>query len=456
MLSVPTFLAAILLTNATDVTVATLQGRIGTPFDLQGMVVSPTVPQKFTFVLLHADQGTIILDKTGTKKCLSLVPGDIVRTSGTIIYSQSGRPIAGCQTIDVLAHEDPPEPLPVTIAEIKSGRFDHRPIRTRGTVREVFRDEIDPEWIYITLSDRDQQLYLTLRDQDRLHDNLKSITGAEVEVDGICALQSTGRRRILGRTLAIYFAKSIRVVRAPPDDPFDVPDIASDISATPEAVIAMGRRRVVGCVIAVRHNGSFLLRDVAGEPRTVTPSRRPPPACGEWIEAAGIPWTDLYRINLSDATWRPIAGMPAGDAPPPIDVDVAEMLTDDSGASAINPRWHGKTVRLRGTVLELSPTPGHPGIATLKSGTSTFRIEQGPENAVWGALSEGCRVEVTGVCVVETENWLPYAAFPHTKGITLVVRSPKDVRILAQPPWWTPQRAKRWARCSQRCTSLMK
>ena len=55
-------------------------------------------------------------------------------------------------------------------------------------------------------------------------------------------------------------------------------------------------------------------------------------------------------------------------------------------------------------------------------------------------LSIGCTVQVRGTCVMETENWRMGATFPQIKGLFVVLRSPEDVRILENPPWWTPAR----------------
>jgi signal transduction histidine kinase len=52
----------------------------------------------------------------------------------------------------------------------------------------------------------------------------------------------------------------------------------------------------------------------------------------------------------------------------------------------------------------------------------------------------GCTVEVDGTYITETDIWYPSCVFPHVRDIIIAVRTPKDVRITAYPPWWTPQR----------------
>jgi signal transduction histidine kinase len=52
----------------------------------------------------------------------------------------------------------------------------------------------------------------------------------------------------------------------------------------------------------------------------------------------------------------------------------------------------------------------------------------------------GYQVEVTGVCIMEGENWSPYSAFPQIHGVLLVVRTPDDIHVIDRPSWWTAGR----------------
>lgn len=47
---------------------------------------------------------------------------------------------------------------------------------------------------------------------------------------------------------------------------------------------------------------------------------------------------------------------------------------------------------------------------------------------------------MTGVCLMDVSDWRPAAPFPHIRGFKLVIRSPKDVVVLARPSWWTAGR----------------
>ena len=157
------------------------------------------------------------------------------------------------------------------------------------------------------------------------------------------------------------------------------------------------------------------------------------------VEVAGCPETDLYRINLRDAVWRR-SDLPRLPDEVPSDIPVADILADDKGHFKINPTFHGRTIRIRGTVVDRPESDRSPGLFTLKCDGYSVPVDISANRGVLDGLSVGCTAEVTGTCVVETDNWRPYSTFPHATGITVVVRTPPDVRILSRPPWWSPRK----------------
>ena len=52
----------------------------------------------------------------------------------------------------------------------------------------------------------------------------------------------------------------------------------------------------------------------------------------------------------------------------------------------------------------------------------------------------GCRIEVTGVCLLLSESWGNRMRFPRLDGFAVIPRRADDIRVLARPPWWTPGR----------------
>ena len=119
---------------------------------------------------------------------------------------------------------------------------------------------------------------------------------------------------------------------------------------------------------------------------------------------------------------------------------MAQLLTDTRGNSRINAALHGRTVRLRGTVIDVPSSSDRNGRMIVKEGPFSIPVETGTLPGAFGNVSVGCSVEITGCCAVETESWHSYAEFPHATGVSVILRAPEDLRVLARPPGWTPAR----------------
>jgi len=433
-------LAAAILTTADDVLTAVSEQQVGTPFALEGMNLTQGHPKQFNFVLLSTNGtgGTSLLDRTKVPICQSLVPGDIIHVSGLIGFSKHGAVIPVCTKIERRGHTDVPAPVDVTATELATGRFDYRPIRLRGIAREVFRDEIDSQYVFIALNSDGQSVYVALRDRNAGGRDFKDLTDAEISVTGLAYVSTDGQRRLIGRVISAASADSITVLREPPQDPFSVPILENPGRMSPAMVSTLRRRRLFGRVIAVRRNGDCLLRDDHGIVHKVRP-RDTLPAYGDRIEIVGTPDTDLYRLNLADAIWRPATGT-SWEELPPRDITASELAPGNADGPQINVELYGRTVRLVGTVLDVPGPNVHRATVTLKCGGLTLPVDFGTNLEALDSLAIGCTVEVTATCVIETESWHQAAAFPHATGIVLVPRTADDVRVLAYPPWWTPRR----------------
>lgn len=429
------FATACVLTNAIDVTSAVHRSVKGASFDLRG-IISPYVPNHSCFLITDAS-GSTRIEYKGNANTEQLQNGDIIRAVGTINPYPSGMGIAICSQFTVETHRKPPPVAEVSIAEIKSGKYDNLPVKVQGTIKEVFRDDIDPLWYYMILTDGDKSIYMTLHSDCADLDAVQRMTGAFVAVTGLCAPWDYGFRVTLGRFINLLDFNDIKVIRPAPPDPFDVPEVVTIRFPNPEDIPPLERRRLSGKVIAVWRGNRILVKGENGDIHTVELSGSTVPECGTMIEAAGLLKTDLYRMNLSDAIWR------CKDITAIKDDEVEEVrtiLTDAKGSPRIIPTVHGRTFRIRGTVQDRPSSDTQYALITLKCGSETIPVDVSANRSVLDSISIGCIIEVTGTCIVECDNWHSYSAFPHVTGITLVVRSPSDIKIISRPPWWTSGR----------------
>ena len=436
--------AATLITNATDLASAMNRAVEGARFELTGTVATAADPEGRAFEIVDADGiGLRVLLADG---CPRGACGDVVRLSG-VTRPKPRCPVtfAHCLRLERLGRAAPPKATPVDVRDLGSERLRNRLISIRGTVRECFRDEIDPEWVYLVLGGSNTVFAATSAEghaagSSRLLADMQTLIGAEISVRAVhVPSQDIARKLAHQMTFAFVGKRSIRILRAAPGDPFAVPALEPAHALSATAVQTLGRRRLVGHVLTVWRGNRLLVRGEDGDLHGVALANGPLPDCGARIETAGRAETDLYHVNLANAVWRPLADPPRTEDPP-TDVSARELLSDESGYDRINSTFHGRRIRLAGTVQDrLKDASGRLSLL-VRNGDHVVTADLSSAPDAFAALDIGCRVAVTGVCVIETGVWLPDTEFPHATGIVLVVNRAGDIAVLSRPPWWTPLR----------------
>lgn len=430
-----TFLAVGLLTNAADVAESVHRSDRDVGFSLCGKIIpfKPRVPSFF------------LSDASGTARIIYLGDaqpgsGDIVRCSGVIgCEGPLGPGYATCTNLSLVSRGTPPTFADSSIAALKSGEMDYRHVRIRGTVQEIFRDEIDPDWCYVVLSDDGLSVYATFLAKDLTANRIRPLTGAYVSICGICTPWDYGARLQLGRVLSAEDITSVEVIRAASSDAFDIPVCSNAEFLNPEDMPVAERRRLTGLVIAVWQGTHLVVKDTCCGVHNIELAARPAPAVGSMVEVAGLLKTDLYRLNLTDAVWRPSCQPPPAEAVPQ-DISANALVLDENGNARINAELHGRPVRLQGVVQSVPPSDASYGTLVIKSGDIAIPIDISENRDALLEVQPGCTVAVSGICIIHSSNWSSYSAFPHATGVTIVIRKPADVRILARPPWWTTGR----------------
>ena len=430
------FLATAILTNMADISSALAKDDFGRSFSIVGIVTFPSKGESSEFLLIDKTGHDIaIRDFTGIPVG-SVLAGDTVLVSGILAKNPYGLPYARGTSLNILSHGTAPETLEVSAGELLSGKFRGRPVRIRGTVREVFKDEIDTKFVYVVLACGDETVYAAIAGYS-LIDVLRPLTGSEITATGVCTDIGDGLRRMTGYLVLVSSANGFSRIGQSPAKSFSSPLIDSSAQYSPKEIATMGIRRIIGRVLASWGDGRCLAVDGRGKVSNIRFADPPYPRYGDTIEAEGFPETDLFRINLSAANWRPNSQLIKAENPPE-EVPVARLFRGEEGRQRFNPVFHGRTLRIVGTVLDM-PAYGQD-IITLKCDDFILPVDVTASREVCASLSVGCKVSVCGTCVVETDSWRPYAAFPHATGILLVTRTPDDITILATPPWWTPAR----------------
>jgi len=366
--------------------------------------------------------------------------GDRVRFSGDIAADAYGRRFAVLSDAAILSHGPAPQPIDLDYRALLNTTNDFRLCRFAGTLMDAACQLTSRCWIMLTIGDWRDHVFATVpsADPDEL-DRLRGLIGSRISVTGICVPYDHSPRLQVGRLFKIASFDDIRPAAPADESSGALPDV-SDLSVTrPADFLSLGRHRAVGHVIAVRPGGQSLLKTDRGEFVGLNFVHVAPlPRYGDRIEAVGLPETDLFKINLGSASWKPLPGKPfAGEKPEAVHMD--RMLTR---ASKNRQRLYcgdylGRAICQRGRVQDLE---ADESTLRLDVGSYVVSVDAGSVPEALDGLSVGCEAEVVGTCVLEIDTPWARAAIPRLTGFTLVVRTSRDITILARPSWWTPQR----------------
>ena len=165
------------------------------PFDF---VADVTFPYKFyqgSFSVSDGTQSIALSDERPDKKTHRVRAGDVIHVKGITDDTIHGTIYAGCRFVEILSHKASTPPQDVSADEFLSGRHDYRTIRMTGMVRDVFRDEIDPQVAFLILTGKGHSIYVALSVDDKDAAALKGFVGATVTAEGLCRPTAHGMRR---------------------------------------------------------------------------------------------------------------------------------------------------------------------------------------------------------------------------------------------------------------------
>lgn len=419
--------------------------NIGKAYSVTGMVTFCCSPRK------GRGSWTITLSEDGTGHTITLhghkrdrIDGvrlcDIIAAQGDIHrYTDGGRGLyAECASLDILSsHAD-------TIRHMTSADrfFDDanymKVVRLRGIVRDGFYDESDPSWLYLSLSCDKRWINATVFADAGKPLDLSTVLGREVELVGEIAESTVTPRKHAGRVLVVSDLSYMRIPDKKNSDEFDVPFIDSaDTTTQPEEILSLGLRRVKGRVQAIWNRNNVLVQTESGTVVNLTVDSPTVPAWGSTIEAVGLPGTNYFHLQLEHARWRDSAPLRPES---PIETSPLLPATGGNGQQQINMRAHGQPVRIEGVVRHMPSGMNQDRCVHVESDGLLIPVDACHAPDILKRLEVGCRVAVSGVCIVECSPWTPTHLVPKVQGIRIAVKSPDDVTILSRPSWWTPER----------------
>ena len=333
-----------------------------------------------------------------------------------------------------------------TVAEIAARRIPNTTlVRLTGVIADAYPDETDSNYIFLVLKDGLDTIYVGLKKSTPdTYARTVPLIGATVAITGGAYSYLANKRIRLGCSVVATGLEAIEILKPAPD-PYSVPELELLANISPDKVALLGRHRTTGRVIARWKPNAFLLRTQRslGEASNMVVRieciSEELPACGATVEVAGFPETDLYRINFSRAIWRnaPALPLPSEDTTP---VSAWQILNGDPRGQGLFYGLNGSIVRLGGIVRGLPNDVEREQCVYIDENGVTVPVDVSALPRPLPEIELGAKLEVTGACVFDLDNWRPNAAFPQIKGFRIVPRTDEDLRVTAPAPWWTPAR----------------
>ena len=409
------------------------------PFDLTARLIHVRKTDQTTVWAVEDESGAVILTESSTNRAIcNAVPGDRVALRGRTVLTRYSFVSTHVDASRRIAGGQPPAATDVSARELLAGRFDCRFVRISGSVRDAFETEDNPLWEILVLVCDGQVVTVSLPHGERDRSHYTDLIGATVSITGVVVPADNSPRRQLGRILTAAGPDDIRLV-SPAAKTADVPRVDDIRGLRPSEIAALDRHRAVGRVLATWLGDTFLIRTETDKIVRVELADGMLPSVGSRVEAVGFPESDLYRVNLARARVRPLAA-PTSANEPPHDLKPGDIVTVRSGRTIFNPQMHGRLVRFEGVVRSLPTGTADAERMQVATGDLTLPVEIGLTPEAAAGLTIGCRVRLTGICVMESENWRPNAVFPRIRGALVVLRSDDGLEILSRPSWFTPVR----------------
>lgn len=262
--------------------------------------------------------------------------------------------------------------------------------------------------------------------------------GRLVSVSGFCDPAPYTSKRLIGRILSPVTA--LTTLGTAPSSDRKCATAADLLKLQPAEIAALGRLTFSGTVIARWNFDNVMLRADDGKTVVAELASQKLPDYGEAVEITGLPNTDLYQVCLARASWNKIGNAPRK----PSDADphprnIKSLLVNEDGQPRFLTTVNGETIRTRGTVRNFADTEDSRWISISSDGY-TLRVDTSALSNQPDWLEIGSVLDVTGVCVMETEKWNPATTIPKIRGVIVVPRSQGDINVISRPSPWTPLR----------------
>ena len=299
-----------------------------------------------------------------------------------------------------------------------------------GVVSTVAHDSFDAGWIWVSVRTSHGPLPVGCSSDEFGLETLRRLIDAEVAFP--CKAKRLEFWRGSDRRYYDMTEEPV-LVHPAPSDPFACPPV----SDTP----LMHRQRHTGVVLLVGKSRLFVTGPGFSVLTVVPQDGEPRPRPGDTVTVAGFLDNGTFANMLTEAKVCIKTDVPQQ----PIKVTSIrnDQLIVDKRKPLHIPHEHryGKLIRIVGVVVRTAADASQAGRMTLNCGDIDVSVDLSDlEPSLVDTYPVGCQLEVSGICLFEFEADDAMLPVPRFRCMTIIPGSEDGLRIVRNPPWWTPVR----------------
>ena len=403
-------------------------------FSACGQVISKLHNEHYpVLAVVHDGFQMYVSDVAGTNTCRV---GDLVELSGYVNNDPARGPTGIFATrIRFIDSKPLPETIPLGgLPNAGSERLSTF-VSVSGVIVGVIPDELHSGFNWITLATPTGIVNAYASVDEYSLSEIEKLIDAEVELRGVLK-QSDRWLKFVGYPLELFGTDGIRIITPAPADPFQAPTLAPKDHRL--------HRQLAQGIVKGWTRENLYLETEDGNFLTVKLHPKAPPQdlhVGDPVSAVGFAVQNRCGIQLSKSLVRlrePLDNAPSEDAPP-CDISSARLFTDATGLANVNYEFHGKTIRISGTVRNSQTEILASGIIRMECDARSVEIDTTclSEDVIRGIYPD-CTVEITGICTVEFGMPDTDLGFPRFRRFLIVPRKDADLRVLSSLPFLRP------------------
>ena len=359
---------------------------------------------------------------------LPLQSGDLVDISG-VTGPGDYASIVDASEVLVIGKSRLPAPRKVSSQDLFSGVYDCDWIEVQGLVRAV---HYGTGTVALEIESNGRSFPAASVVEPGA--NYEALIDSQIRLVANTSPVFNARRQMVGVHAFFPSLRQIRVIRAAPDDPFELPAMRiSDmfrVSASP----SLSHRVHLEGALTLDWPGRMICIQSGADALCMETRQKTRMALGTPVAVVGFPSVDAFKPTLEEASFRASrGGAPLPD--PPVRI---------AGNQEIDDSLDGRLIQFDAELIGQDLAAAEPKVMLNAGGVlipamiSKEALAEGPH-----AWRDGSLLRVTGICSVQVDAWSISLGNGKVQpeSVRILLRSADDIAVLHAPSWWTPEHA---------------